>query len=232
MDEITRIRQEYASRADRLRGSDLYSLFNPAQLFTIQQRQRNIAKYLRKHGFYPLVDRSILEVGCGAGRVLLETLSFEASSQSLHGTDLLFDRLKHAHQVVANLPLTNADAQNLPYASQSIDLVMQLTVFSSILDKNVRSQVAREMIRVLKPGGLILFYDFWLNPTNQQTCGILPLEIKRLFPDCKYEFHRITLAPPIARKLAPISWGLCLFLEGLGIFNTHYLSIIRPSILT
>jgi SAM-dependent methyltransferase len=230
MDEITRIRQEYASRANRLRGSDLYSLFNPAQLFTIQQRQRNIAKYLRKHGFYPLLDRSILEVGCGEGRVLLETLGFDASPRSLHGSDLLFDRLTHAHQAVASLPLTNADAQTLPYASHSFDLVMQLTVFSSILDKDIRSKVAHEMIRVLKPDGAILSYDFWLNPANPYTCGIPPLEIKRLFPDCNCEFHRITLAPPIARKLVPVSWGLCLLLEELGIFNTHYLALIRPSL--
>ena len=110
------------------------------------------------------------------------------------------------------------------------------------------------MLRVLrspdpasgKPGGMILWYDFWLNPINPQTRGIRPAEIKRLFPNCLYEFHRITLAPPIARKLAPISWGLCLFLESLKIFNiipfgrwsssrslayrdhTHYLATIRP----
>ena len=35
-------------------------------------------------------------------------------------------------------------------------------------------------------------------------------------------------ASVIARKLAPISWGLCLFLESLKIFNTHYLVAIRP----
>jgi hypothetical protein len=75
---------------------------------------------------------------------------------------------------------------------------------------------------------MILTYDFWLNPTNPQTRGIRPAEIKQLFPNCSYEFHRITLAPPITRKLAPISWGLCLFLESLKIFNTHYLVAIRP----
>jgi len=57
---------------------------------------------------------------------------------------------------------------------------------------------------------------------------ILAWAIKRLFPNCRYEFHRITLAPPVARKLASISWGLCLFLESLKIFNTHYLVAIRP----
>ncbi len=78
------------------------------------------------------------------------------------------------------------------------------------------------------PAGKARQYDSWLNPTEPQTRGIRPAEIKQLFPNCRYEFHRITLAPPIARKLVPISWGLCLFLENLKIFNTHYLVAIRP----
>jgi len=53
-------------------------------------------------------------------------------------------------------------------------------------------------------------------------------EIKRLFPGCRYEFHKITLAPPIARRVVPISWIAALFLENLKIFNTHYLAVIRP----
>ena len=111
-----------------------------------------------------------------------------------------------------------------------------MTAISSILDPLIRRNICAELLRVLrspdpasgKPGGMILWYDFWLNPINPQTRGIRPAEIKRLFPNCLYEFHRITLAPPIARKLAPISWGLCLFLESLKIFNSHYLVAIRP----
>jgi len=49
-----------------------------------------------------------------------------------------------------------------------------------------------------------------------------------LFPNCRYEFHRITLAPPIARRVVPVSWMLALFLESLKIFNSHYLVAIRP----
>jgi len=86
------------------------------------------------------------------------------------------------------------------------------------------------MLRVVNGHGMILWYDFWLNPTNPQTRGIRPGEIKRLFPNCRYEFHRITLAPPIARRIVPISWMLALFLENLKIFNTHYLVAIQPEI--
>jgi hypothetical protein len=105
---------------------------------------------------------------------------------------------------------------------------LQYTALSSILDPRIRQNVARDMLRVLKPEGILLWYDFWLNPTNPQTRGIRPAEIRELFPACNYEFHKITLAPPLARRIVPFSWGLALFLEGLRIFNSHYLAVISP----
>jgi len=54
-----------------------------------------------------------------------------------------------------------------------------------------------------------------------------------LFPGCAFEFHKITLAPPLARRVVPVSWGLAYGLERLKIFNsvpfgdTHYLVAIR-----
>ena len=107
---------------------------------------------------------------------------------------------------------------------------MQYTVFSSVLDDSVKANLALEMLRVLRPDGMIIWYDFWLNPTNPQTRGIRPAEIRRLFPNCRYEFRRITLAPPIAHALAGRSWLLCYLLEKLWIFNTHYLAGIRPKL--
>ena len=225
--DLARLRAEYAERAKRVDQADRYSLFNPAQLFAIQQRQRAILKCLRRNGFYPLKERRILEVGCGSGGVLLETLSFGAAAHHLYGAELLFERVQMAHHTLGNLPLTNADGQNLPYATHSFDLSMQFTVFSSILDDEVKRNIAQEMLRVTRPGGMILWYDFWLNPTNPQTRGIRPAEIQRIFPDCQFQFERITLAPPLARRITPVSWGLGLLLEGLTIFNTHYLAAIR-----
>jgi hypothetical protein len=75
---------------------------------------------------------------------------------------------------------------------------------------------------------MILWYDFWLNPTNPQTEGIRPSEIRTLFPGCDFEFRRITLAPPLARRLVPVSWVVAFLLEKLRVFNSHYLVAIRP----
>ena len=91
----------------------------------------------------------------------------------------------------------------------------------------MKTNLAREMLRVLRPRGLILWYDFWLNPTNPQTRGIRPAEIRQLFPGCRYRFRRITLAPPLARRILPLSWTLAMVLEKAKLFNTHYLVIIR-----
>jgi SAM-dependent methyltransferase len=226
--DVVRLREEYAMRARRVDKTDRYSLFNPSQLFIIQQRQRAILKCLRRHGFYPLQERRILELGCGAGGVMLESLSFGASASNLHGVELLLDRIKMAHNTISSLPLACADGQNLPYAAHSFDLSMQFTVISSILDDEVKANVACELLRVTRSGGMVLWYDFWINPTNSQTRGIRPSEIRRLFPNCTFEFHKITLAPPLARCLVPLSWEFALFLEGLRIFNTHYLVAIRP----
>jgi len=227
--DLDRLRAEYLRREQRLAGQDTYTLFNPANLFTVQQRQRAVLALLRQEGFYPLAGRHILEIGCGAGGVLREFLSFGAYPQHLHGVELLDWRVTKAKALSPYFPLVCADGQALPYPDHCFDLVLQYTVFSSILDDNVKRSIAREMCRVLKPDGLILWYDCWLNPTNPHTRGIRRAEVRALFPGSHFSFHRITLAPPIARRLVSVSWLACYVLERLRIFNTHYLVAIRPS---
>jgi ubiquinone/menaquinone biosynthesis C-methylase UbiE len=196
----------------------------------VQQRQRDILKLLRQEGIGPLADQRVLEVGCGYGGVLHEFLGFGLSPHLVHGAELLKDRVGGAHSRLPQLSFTQADGQRLPYAANRFDIVFQYTVFSSILDDGIKTRIAQEMQRVVKkPGGLIIWYDFWLNPSNRQTRGIRPAEIRQLFPDCRLTFHRITLAPPLARKLVPMSWIGCALLEKMRVFNTHFLVAIHPS---
>jgi ubiquinone/menaquinone biosynthesis C-methylase UbiE len=170
----------------------------------------------------------LLDVGCGAGGELLRWLSYGCLPANCAGIDLLPERIAQARLCLPTATdLRQGDASQLPYPNTEFDIVTQLTVFTSILDKELRHAIAAEMLRVLKPKGIIIWYDFWLNPTNPQTCGIRPTEIRKLFPGCQYEFHRITLAPPITRRLAPISWLLCHLLEQIKLLNSHYLVAIR-----
>jgi ubiquinone/menaquinone biosynthesis C-methylase UbiE len=159
----------------------------------------------------------------------MEYLEFGASIRQLHGCDLLPHRLQRARaRLPLDIPLVAANGQYLPYRSQAFDLVCQYTVFSSILSNEIKCDLAKEMLRVLKPGGMILWYDFWLNPSNPQTKGIKPSEIRQLFPNCLIELHKITLAPPLTRVLVNASWMMCFILEKMLVLNTHYLAKITP----
>ncbi|MCI0664586.1 MAG: class I SAM-dependent methyltransferase, partial [Acidobacteria bacterium] len=197
-------------------------------LFLIQQRQREILSLLHREGYFPLTSKRILEIGCASGGVLREFLSYGATPYLLHGAELEPCRIANAKAVTPHLPLISADGRSLPYPDSCFDMVMQFTVFSSILNEDIKRAIADEMRRVLRPGGLILWYDFWLNPINPEARGISLAEIRRLFPGCRISFRRLSLAAPLARRLAPYSWLACYLLDRLRIFNTHYLAVIRP----
>ena len=71
-------------------------------------------------------------------------------------------------------------------------------------------------------------YDFsYNNPRNPDVKGIKKKEIVNLFPNCKFTFKRITLAPPIVRFIASRSKLLCYLFEKLSFLFTHYLIIIK-----
>ena len=95
----------------------------------------------------------------------------------------------------------------------------------------MQRQIAAEMLRVVKPQGLILWYDYPVNnPWNPDVRGVTKTEIAQLFPGCAIALQRLTLLPPLTRRLAPYSWLLCALLSRLPWLCTHYLGVIRRAI--
>jgi ubiquinone/menaquinone biosynthesis C-methylase UbiE len=227
-EDIRRLVTEYDRRRQDRSCRLKYSLFNASHLFAVQSRQRHLLEMLSGSGLEALKDRSILEVGSGSGSVLREFLAIGCDPRKMYGVELLPHRCADAKKQLPWANVIQADGRRLPVPDDLCDLVVQFTMFTSILDADVRQTVAAEMVRVLRPGGAIIWYDFWLNPTNPQTRGIRLSEIRRLFPECSIASKRITLAPPITRRLAKFSRLLCEALEALKIFNTHHIAVIRP----
>ncbi|SRR5258707_10907158 len=90
----------------------------------------------------------------------------------------------------------------LPYADASFDLILQFLLFTSVLSEAVKGQIAKEISRVLLPGGHLLWYDFaFNNPRNPDVRGIRLSEIRRLFPGFTIEARRVTVAPPLSTTL-------------------------------
>jgi hypothetical protein len=63
LDDLTRLRTEYADHSRRLAGDDRYSWFNLSNLFGIQQRQRATLKLLKSQEISTLDNSLILEMG-------------------------------------------------------------------------------------------------------------------------------------------------------------------------
>lgn len=228
--DLERARVEAAyGRRDARRDAWRYSHFNPANLFRIQELERRVLSMLAARGLSDLSSLKILEVGCGSGFWLRLFVQWDARPENLAGIDLLFSRVVQGRQLCpAAVFLGCQNAQQLGFASGSFDLVVASTVFSSILNDGVRAQVAAEMLRVLRPGGAILWYDFFRNnPANADVRGVTRKEIQRLFPGCAVNAERVTLAPPLARRLAGFSSNLCRGLSALRVLNTHHLALIE-----
>ena len=223
--EEARIREAYARRQE----GALYSSFNPGHLFLVQERERRLLGLLKRYGFAPLDTKKILEVGCGEGYWLREFVKWGARPDNIVGVDLLPERIAEARRLCPQaVSLLSGNAAKLEVSDATFDLVLQSTVFTSILDPGMKQEIAAEMLRVVKPDGLILWYDYHVNnPRNPDVRGVKKREIYQLFPECHIALRRITLAPPLARLLAPHSWLCCHLLERIPFLRTHYLGVIR-----
>jgi len=222
--ELRRIEAAYAKRASQIR----YSYSDPAHLLTCQDRERKLLRILADRGHSSLANATILEVGCGNGAWLRDFVRWGARPENLWGVDLLSARIAEAKMLCppeVNLQCQDATHLNMPDAS--FDVVLQATVFTSILDQGVKHLLAQEMLRVVRNNGLILWYDFHMNnPANPDVCGVNREEIRELFPGCEVSLKKLTLAPPVGRPVARVSASLWRALSGIKPLCTHYLGTI------
>ena len=226
-EELERIKTVYEKRKQTI-PPDRYSFFNTANLFIVQRRDWKLINILKRAGISFLGDKRILDVGCGGGRELVNLIRYGARPENLYGIDILEDRIAEAKSLHPYIDFRCGDASRLPYPDGYFDIVMQFTVFTSILDRNMKKKIAEEMQRVLKSEGIILWYDYYVNnPMNPDVRGVKKKEIYELFPNCEIYLKRITLAPPLTRLIAPHSQLVCYILEKLKIFNTHYIGFIK-----
>src|SRR2546427_10107540 len=191
--EELRIRTAYAKRQ---RNDVRYSWFSPGYLFFMQERERRLLTILRQHGFTFLDTYKILEIGCGTGYWLREFIKWGARPENITGVDLLSDRVTEAKKLCPEaVQIHCGSAVQLAFPSDTFDLVLQSTVFTSVLDSGMQQQMASEMLRVVKRDGLILWYDFYVNnPWTADVRGVKRQEISKLFLGCFIKLQQITLA--------------------------------------
>jgi ubiquinone/menaquinone biosynthesis C-methylase UbiE len=226
--ELQRIRAEYQARSRRV-PADFYALWREENFYMHAQIARTCLRLLRDNGLFPIDGAHIADIGCGDGRWLLAFLQWGAVGNHLHGIDLLPDRIAAARQRAGNTNLVLGNAVRLPWRNHSFDLVTQFVVLSSVSDIVVRQRIAAEMMRVIRPGGHILWFDTQRdNPLNPALHGIKRRDLEALFPGCRIQAKRTVLIPAIARAVARRSWSLALALEKIPLARTHLVALITP----
>jgi ubiquinone/menaquinone biosynthesis C-methylase UbiE len=237
--EVERILREFERRSREI-PADWYAAVAPAQLFMRQARERVALEMLGDAGFFPLADKKSLDVGCGSGQWLVDFETWGATRANLAGIDLVPARAAHAKArlaevrnetgqiLTAGADIRTGNATELPWPDAAFDLVAQSMMFSSILDDGMRAAVAREMVRVLAARGIVLWYDFFVdNPRNPHMRGVAKREVARLFPGFRLYARRVTLMPPLARRLLPRWRFVAGMLESIRLLNTAFVIILR-----
>jgi ubiquinone/menaquinone biosynthesis C-methylase UbiE len=106
---------------------------------------------------------AVLDVGCGTGTLAFAAKRRVGSAGTVHGLDAsgeMIDRAKRkAVKAGADVEFHTAIVEALPFPDTQFDVVLS-TLMLHHLPRPVREQCAREMRRVLKPGGRVLAVDF------------------------------------------------------------------------
>ncbi len=200
------VQARYARR-DGAQDALRYQLMASASALQAQQeRLRTLVKLWNAHGWSSLADLAITEVGCGAGGNLQDLLRLGASPARLQGLELIAERAAQARAALpAAVHIAEGDATQAPLAEGSQQAVLAFTLFSSLLDAAFRRHMAETLWRWVAPGGGVLVYDFVVdNPRNPDVRGVPLAELRSLFPQGRIASHRLTLAPPLARRLPPL----------------------------
>jgi SAM-dependent methyltransferase len=128
--------------------------------------ERLVAPFLARCGL-PLSGKCILELGCGAGRM---TAGFAKRFERVYAFDLsqeMLSRARHIHTEQRNILWLLSNGADLScVASDSMDFVFSYLVLQHLPDQALALQYIREMLRVLRPGGVFLFqFNGGLEPT-------------------------------------------------------------------
>ena len=224
MTETRKVAERYARR----NVGERYSPLNRDVWQTLQERQRGMLALFEQAEVRNLGGLRLCEVGCGAGGNLLELVRIGFAPEHLTGLELLPERYAKARHVLPSAAmLWQGDAVAAPVDDGSQDIVLQSTVFSSLLDDAFQQRLADAMWRWLKPGGAVLWYDFTVNnPRNADVRGVPLKRVRELFPQGSLTHRRVTLAPPLARAVCRVHPGLYTLCNALPLLRTHVLAWI------
>ena len=200
MNEIQNIERRYIKRKNNPKIENFYF-----QYYAKSERELKYSEIIRAKWNCNFENCEILEVGAGGGDNLLFFHRLGISWKNIYANELLNERIHLLKEKLPYSTIIPGNALEMNFENK-FDIIFQSTVFTSILDDNFKKELALKLLKMVKKDGIILWYDFkYNNPSNHDVKGIDRSEIKKLFREAKeIKFYRITLAPPIGRRIGKL----------------------------
>ena len=194
----------------------------------IEQEKLDELKEILDESNLKLFDKQILDIGCAGGGTMRLSLKLGAKEKNIHGIDIREERVVEAKENFINSNISVMDARKLNYPDEYFDIIIIFTLLSSILSTKYRIQISKEINRLLKPNGYVLYYDFrYGNPFNRNVRKVSYQDIEQIFPKMNKKLRLITLLPPFARILKGPAIKLYPYLSKFSLLKTHYLGLFK-----
>ena len=179
-----------------------------------------------KNSFVNLNELKFLEIGAGDGANIFGFKRQGLDWSNIYANELITKRINELKNNFPSINIFEGDACNISEEYNGyFDIILQSTVFTSILNKEFKEKLAIKIFSLLKTNGILVWYDFiYNNPQNKDVRGINKKEIINLFPQSKsIAFYKVTLAPPIGRKIK----NFYPYLNCFKFLRTHLIAEIR-----
>lgn len=222
MEETERIKKHYQDYTNNLTVdiNSTHAIYNNQ----IVKERLNLFKQIIASKFKNTEKLKFMEIGAGAGSNIPFFSSMGIIDENIYANELVEDRSQKLKLNFPNIHVLPGDALQLDMEN-TFDIVFQSTVFTSILDLNFKKKLAKNLWKMTKTDGIVLWYDFMYDsPNNKSVKGIDKSEIKLLFNESKnIDFFKVTLAPPIGRRFQ----NLYSFLNSFSFLRTHVIAVIH-----
>jgi SAM-dependent methyltransferase len=155
-----RLRKQFIKENKDVRLPPAYYIYETFNLnyFSFYNESIDTAKWLLGHfeKYKKLQKLKILDWGCGPGRVIRHLPGLSNGSCSFYGTDYNQKYIKWCAKNIPNVSFSvNKLAPPTLYDNNTFDIIYGISIFTH-LSEEMHFAWFNELIRILKPGGIIL----------------------------------------------------------------------------
>jgi ubiquinone/menaquinone biosynthesis C-methylase UbiE len=142
----------------------------------------------------------VLDAGCGTGWWLGRLAAAGVASDRVWGVDVLPPPVGRRGEDAPGATVRTADVRALPFADSHFELVLLLTVLSSLRSGGDVRRALHEAVRVTAPGGRVIVWEPRV-PTLNRATRLVPKRTLDAVLGPDVSSRPVTVLPPLARRL-------------------------------